>query len=325
MEANSKEKPLISIALCTFNGERYLSKQLDSIFAQTYKALEVIAVDDCSSDATVKILNHYAERHHNMRVMVNPANIGFLRNFELALAYCRGQFIAPCDQDDVWHPEKIEALHNSIGSFPMVFCDSVLIDGSGELLERKMSEIFVMKDLRTPVEFVMTNCVSGHAMMFRRDLIHKSLPVPKRFFHDWWIAAVASANGGAIFVSRVLVSYRQHGSTVTDVLGTRKSKGISKSQKRSRERTEVGERVVALMALGGSGQKLLIEFSSLWKSRSSNWFCWGLVWFSLRNRNLLWGLVKSSSWWRIRRPFRYLLGSRWKTFISDIDFHVWRR
>jgi glycosyltransferase involved in cell wall biosynthesis len=98
---------LISVALCTYNGARFIRGQLDSLLAQTHRNIEVLAADDASTDDTVSILQEYAERDPRVRVLVNRHNMGFKKNFEQVISSCRGSFIAPCDQDDIWFPEKL--------------------------------------------------------------------------------------------------------------------------------------------------------------------------------------------------------------------------
>ena len=87
-------KALVSIALCTYNGGAYLGEQLDSIVNQSYSPLELIAVDDCSTDNTLDILKEYAAKYPFIKVFVNPENLGYIRNFEKALQLCNGDFIA---------------------------------------------------------------------------------------------------------------------------------------------------------------------------------------------------------------------------------------
>src|SRR3954471_19806627 len=111
---------LISIVLATYNGEKYLAKQLESLFRQTYENIEIIAVDDCSNDKTLEILNEHAKRHRNMKVFVNELNLGFIKNFDKGCSLASGEFIAPCDQDDYWDPFKMEKLFDNMGSFPMI-------------------------------------------------------------------------------------------------------------------------------------------------------------------------------------------------------------
>ena len=107
---DSNNYPLISIVLATYNGERYLKEQLDTVFQQTYSNLEIVAIDDCSSDTTVSILHHYASVHSNMKVYVNERNMGHIKAFEKGISLSTGVFIALCDQDDIWNKHKIELL-----------------------------------------------------------------------------------------------------------------------------------------------------------------------------------------------------------------------
>ena len=91
---------LVSVVLGTYNGEVYLQEQLRSVLAQTYPALEIIAIDDGSGDRTVEILREFAARDPRIRVVVNERNLGFIRNFEKGCRLAAGKFIALCDQDD---------------------------------------------------------------------------------------------------------------------------------------------------------------------------------------------------------------------------------
>src|SRR5580698_4535990 len=122
-----EDSPLVSIALCTYNGEKFLAAQLDTLIAQTYKNLEVIAVDDCSTDSTYDILKTYAAKYPWFRIYQNAQNLRFLKNFQVAVSYCKGDLIALCDQDDLWHPEKIEMQVNAIGDNMFIYHDSEFI------------------------------------------------------------------------------------------------------------------------------------------------------------------------------------------------------
>ena len=125
---NQTQSPLVSVVLSAYNGATYLAAQLDSIFSQTYTNIEVIAVDDGSTDATMQILHQYASIHPNMQVHQNEQNLGYIKNFEKGMGLANGYFISPCDQDDVWDTDKIRLMVEAIGDFPMIFCDSELVD-----------------------------------------------------------------------------------------------------------------------------------------------------------------------------------------------------
>ena len=118
--------PLVSVVLATYNGERFLKQQLDSVINQTYPNLEIIVVDDGSSDNTINILNEYAIRYRNVSVFKNEKNLGFVKNFDKACGLASGEFIALCDQDDYWLPDKIKRCVEAIGDNAMVYCNSML-------------------------------------------------------------------------------------------------------------------------------------------------------------------------------------------------------
>lgn len=315
--------PLISIALCTYNGAQYLSKQLDSLLAQSCRDFEIVAIDDCSGDDTRAILQSYAQRDSRLRVFANARNIGFKRNFELAVAACRGRFIAPCDQDDIWLPDKLSSLLAAIGDKVMAYCDSELIDETDRSLGARISDYWFTPNIEDPAVFAFTNCVSGHAMLFRRELVERALPVPENFFHDWWLAAVAASSGGIAYCNRSLVRYRQHTGSVTDVLGllgpgkSRRSPGYQLRRQR-----EIGERIEQLCTLEGPHQEFLRELSLLWRARESQWISASLAWFMARHSQRLYALrrPRKSNLEILRRSVRFVWGLRLKRLANKYAY-----
>ncbi len=92
---------LVSIALPTYNGEAFLSKQIDSLLSQNYNNLELIIVDDCSTDGTIEVLNQY-KPNAVVKIFQNERRLGVIKNFEKAISLCAGEFISLSDQDDIW-------------------------------------------------------------------------------------------------------------------------------------------------------------------------------------------------------------------------------
>ncbi len=212
------DKALVSIALCTYNGEAYLREQLDSIVNQSYAALELIVVDDCSSDNTISILKDYAARHPFIKLFVNPENLGYIRNFEKALRLCSGDFIALSDQDDIWDLKKIEKQVKAIGNHLLIYHDSEFVDQNGQSLHRKMSDIMNLYRGDQPEAFLFFNCISGHSVLMKKELRDELLPFPNAYFHDWWMGYVATNLGSIDFIGESLVKYRQHQKADTNIL-----------------------------------------------------------------------------------------------------------
>ena len=125
---------MVSIAMATYNGAKYLREQLDSICAQTINDYELIVCDDCSTDDTYAILKEYALKDARIRVYKNEVNLGFKKNFEKAISLCKGEYIALSDQDDIWYNNHLEILLNNIGDNILACADEELVDYSGHYL-----------------------------------------------------------------------------------------------------------------------------------------------------------------------------------------------
>lgn len=277
------EKPLVSIALCTYNGERYLKAQLDSILNQTYSRIEVVVVDDHSTDSTFKLLEEYSKKDTRVRLFQNDRNLGFSANFEKAIKKCQGEYIAVADQDDIWEKTKISELLDHIGSHLLIYHDSELVNEYGYSLLLKMSDKINMIEGSDPYPFLFYNCVSGHSLMVRKELIDLAFPLPAYGFHDHWMAFIAATYGSIKYYDRCLVKYRQHGSNVTDILGKKKEESRLERTRGRMERenawykacTQVKGHPVGNLAveLHKTGQQRLFKpfnpayASLLWKKR----------------------------------------------------------
>jgi len=230
--------PLISIALCTYNGEEFLEELMDSLLAQSYKNLEIIVVDDCSSDGTVDIINRYCLLHPSVRLVQNVTNLGYNKNFEKALGLCSGEYISPCDQDDIWDQDKIKLQVEAIGGNQLVYHDSEFIDSNGNPMNLKISDKFNFYRGDNSGPFLYMNCVSGHSILMRRSLTAHVLPFPEGFHYDQWIAYVAANIGSIDFIEKSLVKYRQHQHNSTDLLAIRTPRKNSTERKVAKLRQE---------------------------------------------------------------------------------------
>ncbi len=213
-DVRAEAKPLISIALCTYNGARFLREQLDSLVNQSYPNMELVAVDDGSTDATPAILEEYAQRYPFMRVYANGRNLGLSRNFERALTLCRGSYIAVADQDDVWLLDKIELMLNAIGSNLLVYAHSSYIDEQGNALPPG-KECWIPYTGSDPRLMILVNFTWGHKILFRRSLLDYALPLPAGVDYDWHLGLMALNYGRVAPINRSLVKHRYHNANAT--------------------------------------------------------------------------------------------------------------
>ncbi len=221
MSAEEAGGPLVSVAMATYDGSRYLAAQLDTIYAQTWPHLEVVVSDDASRDGTADILAGYARRR-GLRYSVNAARLGLVDNFARAIAMCRGELIALADQDDLWKPEKIATLVREIGGHTLVYGN--IQERLGRDGERRVETAFepIFRFARAhgsgrPVRYLLAeNWVVSHSVMFRRELVPHALPIPAHQpFHDGWLALVAAKLGGIRYLDERLQIYREHEGSMT--------------------------------------------------------------------------------------------------------------
>jgi glycosyltransferase involved in cell wall biosynthesis len=311
--------PLISVALSTYNGERFLPEQLESVLAQDYPRIEVVAVDDASTDGSFALLERYAARDARIRVCRNPTNVGYRRNFEIAVGLCHGDLIAPCDQDDVWLPTKLGILQRAMGEAPAAYCDSELVDEQGRSLGRRMSDRFVMRRVVDPAIFLFGSCISGHALLFRQSLLQRALPVPAGVYHDWWLGFVAGCSGPVEYVAEPLVRYRQHTRTVTDVLHGKHVVSAFRSRGYRLAGVEATEcRLRAAAAYPGvPDAAFFASVLQLWLGWERHWVCPRLTAFMLRHRHRLFALRRTDRHFdHTRHALKHLRGLRLKRFLE---------
>ncbi|GLQ50374.1 glycosyltransferase [Dyella flava] len=206
--------PLVSIALATFNGEKFLAQQMDSLLAQDYSNFEIIVSDDGSTDATWQILERYASKDQRIRLLTRNGNHGIIQNFAHCFSACRGELISPCDQDDIWYPSKTRRLIENMKDALLVYCNSRLIDDKGRPSGSTLADTLNMIQGNDPRPFLFSNSVLGHAMIFRKHILNGYGAI-KMVPHDWWLAFVASNLNYVAYLDEVLVDYRRHDASIT--------------------------------------------------------------------------------------------------------------
>ena len=203
----------IAVVICTYNGEKYIAEQLDSVLRQTHPADEIIIQDDNSTDSTFDILTEYANKCDTIKLFRNKSSLGINKNFFSAMFRASSTFIAICDQDDLWESDKLEIQLDNIG-------DSMLCAGRSKPFSDDGSFVYYDKRLPniTPLRMMYCAEIAGHTMMIRRDML-QSLPLECKIFsrnyYDIIFSVVAAINESVVYLDKILVRQRRHADAST--------------------------------------------------------------------------------------------------------------
>lgn len=212
----------ISVAMCTYNGEKYLREQLQSIAAQTRPPHELVVCDDGSTDATPEIIEEFSRTAaFPVRFIRNPENLGSTKNFEKAIGLCTGDLIALSDQDDIWLPEKLARQAEMMERDPElggVFTDAELIDGSSKPMGKRLwkniefspRERKRLRAGRATEVLLKRNRVTGATLMIRANKRRFVSPIPPSWVHDAWIGWMLAIYSKLAIIDEPLISYRIH-------------------------------------------------------------------------------------------------------------------
>lgn len=226
----------IDILLATYNGEKYLKQQLDSIINQTYKNIKIIVSDDASSDSTVQILKEYQQKDNRIELHIQEKNLGIVKNIEFLLNKVESPYFMLSDQDDVWMQEKIgksiEYLKKQNADF--LFTDLEVVDENLNTMYKSFNDYMLLtrkinKYLNDKRLNYLYNCVTGCTILAKKETIQCVLPLPtysKYLIHDHWMSLMISLNFKVTYFPEKYIKYRQHGN---NQVGTEKiSHGFSK-------------------------------------------------------------------------------------------------
>lgn len=201
--------------MATFNGERFVREQLDSILVQSVQDFELVVCDNASTDATWEILTDYARKDNRTRIYRNDSNLGFKKNFERAIRLCKADYIALSDQDDVWYPNHLHVLLSNIGHHVLCAGDADMVDTNNVATGESLSfadgfhVIPPSEKLIWRLMFIQ-NPLQGASMLVRRHFLERILPIPNWVStHDRFFPPVP------VFVPQAITRYRQHGDNVT--------------------------------------------------------------------------------------------------------------
>lgn len=199
---------MISVCMATYNGEKYLREQVDSILAQLGENDELMVSDDGSTDSTIDILKSYNDSR--IKILKNKGNHGVNGNFENALSHANGDYIFLSDQDDVWLPDKVIICIGALQSCDCVVHDCIVVDAF--LKEIEPSFFSYHKSKAGFWNNLYRNSYVGCCMAFKKNVLRRVLPYPNNIpvFQDGWIASISEWIGIVKFIPDKCLLFRRH-------------------------------------------------------------------------------------------------------------------
>ncbi len=215
------KKYKVSVALCTYNGKKYLKRQLESIINQTYSVDEIVVCDDYSVDDTVKIIAEYEKKANcDFKFIKNKQNLGYVKNFNKAINICTGEIIFLSDQDDIWNEKKVETYlqtFNNDKNIGLVFSNANLINEKENFLNKTLSNIYINETYLKKIDngtvfevLIKTNFITGATVAFKKSLFEQISNIPDEWVHDHFIALMFSDFTNLYYEKCCLTNYRLH-------------------------------------------------------------------------------------------------------------------
>lgn len=208
----------VDILLATYNGEKYIREQIDSILNQTHTEFRLLISDDGSIDNTRTILEEYKNKDSRIEVFFQENNLGVVKNFGFLLEKVEAKYYMFSDQDDIWKESKIEKSLKKINEgFDLVYSDLEVVD---ENLNVTYESYWKLKGIYNKIKkynnfesLYLNNFITGCTIISKKELINTFMPLPntsKYVLHDYWISLILSQNGKIAYVEEPLIKYRQH-------------------------------------------------------------------------------------------------------------------
>ena len=215
----------VSVALCTYNGAAFIEEQIRSILDQSLPPIELVVSDDGSTDDTLDLIQReFANRPGSpvrLRILGPVTHLGVTANFERAIVATTGELIALCDQDDVWHTDRLAAVVPQFVDDPRLLflnSDATLVgaDGGtrgeslfGSLRFSEWERRLIDADAAFAA-YIRRNLATGATTIIRRALVRSATPFPPEWVHDEWLAIIAAGTGRLRYLDEELIDYRQH-------------------------------------------------------------------------------------------------------------------
>src|SRR3569833_2375907 len=262
----------VSVAMCTYNGGRYLEEQLRSIAEQSRLPCELVVCDDGSTDDTIALLKRFKRAApFPVTIVENTARMGSTRNFDQAIGMAQGEFIALCDQDDRWLPYKLQRLSDCLIENPFlggVFSDAELIDGEG----RRVSKTLFGRHRFTPAKqhsfvscptatLLRHDVVTGATLMFRSAIRRYCSPIPTTWVHDGWLAWMLALHSRLKLIAEPLIEYRIHAGQQLGVSSSHATSGSKETRRQfySRVARQFEDLLNRVLAEGWNQHDVLVE------------------------------------------------------------------
>ncbi len=205
---------MISVCMATYNGEKYIKQQIESILCQLTPEDELIISDDLSQDSTLDIIK--AINDSRIKIHIHEKDHGFVKNFENALSFAKGDYIFLSDQDDLWMPNKVSISMEYLSKFDFIVSDCITINEKEEVISESRIQDYNIKtgfwNLMIKTRYL------GCCMAFNRKVLNAVLPFPKNtnhMEHDLWIAAVSECYFKTTLIEEPLILYRRHGNNTS--------------------------------------------------------------------------------------------------------------
>ena len=214
---------MIDILLASYNGEKYIAEQIDSILNQTFDDWILYIKDDCSTDNTATIILEYEKKYKDkIKIILSDKQSGSAKNnFFSMLKYSKSDYIMLCDQDDIWMPDKVEITYNAMlkaeqenNDIPvLVHTDLKVVDENLNVISDSLLKMQKLDSRKDKINnLLVQNIVTGCTVMVNKKLINYiNKPPQHAVMHDWWFALIAASLGKIVFIDKKTVLYRQHG------------------------------------------------------------------------------------------------------------------
>jgi glycosyltransferase involved in cell wall biosynthesis len=221
----------LEVVMPTFNGERFLAQQVETIYEQTLRPDRLLIRDDGSTDGTIELIESLQLRYGNwIRRLESIEHLGCCASVNVLLSATQAKYVALADQDDLWHPEKLEQslalLRQMEGIYGedmplLVHGDLRLVDADGKPMGHTFFAYQRLDPRRiSPVDLAFTNVVTGCTCVMNQSLLAKAMPIPREaIMHDWWLALVTSVFGTIGILKGISIDYRQHGNNYIGAKG----------------------------------------------------------------------------------------------------------